>query len=292
MPSHSPAQHTERARPLLGTHVAIRVVNLPSTDAHALIDQAFSCVAEIHRLMSFHEVGSDLHRINQYALLCPTPVDQRTWQVLTAAQEFSRASAGLFDVTIASALVAAGRLSAISGASIPEAGASWRDIELLPGRHVRFHRPLWVDLGGIAKGYAVDCAIELLRKAGATQACVNAGGDLRVFGPHTERVHLLSAARADVMPVLEISDAAVASSGGDGAHLHGVTRESVDLQSRVSVVAADCMTADALTKVVLGDARLAESLLPQYRAVAYLNDSYQVTNGGWRTLGAPVESSC
>ena len=287
-----PACSTERARPLLGTCVAIRIAGVATVEAHALIDEAFACIAEIHRRMSFQEAGSDLQRINQQALLRPTRVDQKTWQVLSAAVEYSRASAGVFDVTIADTLSGTGRLSPMAGMPIPDAGASWRDIELLPDHHVQFHRPLWVDLGGIAKGYAVDCALEFLRSAGVMQACVNAGGDLRVFGPEIERVHLLSAARGDVMPVLEISNAAVASSGGDGAHVHGVTRASVHPHTRVSVVAPDCMTADALTKVVLADARLAGALLPQYRAVAYLNDAHHDTISGWRTLGELAEISC
>jgi len=60
---------------------------------------------------------------------------------------------------------------------------SWRDIELGQDNRVRFRRRLCVDLGGIAKGYAVDRALEMLPALGAVQACVNAGGDLAVFGP-------------------------------------------------------------------------------------------------------------
>lgn len=292
MPLPSPADHTERARPLLGTRVAIRVAQMTPTLAHQLIDEAFNCIAEIHQLMSFHESGSDLYRLNQEAVYRPVQVDQKTWHVISAAQAFSLASAGRFDATVASTLAASGILPRVAGMPIPSSGADWRDVELLPDRHIQFRRQLWLDLGGIAKGYAVDCAVELLRQGGAIQGCVNAGGDLRVFGPEPERVHLLSATTSSVMPVLEIGDAAVASSGGDGSHFNGVTRVAVDRRICVSVVAPNCMTADALTKIVLADPRLAESLLPQYRAVAYINDPLDDSDSGWRTIAALEAKPC
>lgn len=276
----------------MGTRVAIRVAQMASPQAHQLIDAAFDCIAGIHRLMSFHESGSDLYRLNQQAAHRPVKVDAETWRVVSAAQSFSRASAGCFDATIASTLAASGLLPCSAGMPIPDAGADWRHVELLPDHHIRFHRPVWLDLGGIAKGYAVDRAVAVLQQGGAVQGCVNAGGDLRVFGPEPERVHLLSAAMPDAMPVLEIGDAAVASSGGDGMHFDGATRAGVDRRIRVSVVAPDCMTADALSKVVLANPGLAESLLPQYRAVAYINDPHGDADSGWRTIAAPEETSC
>lgn len=267
MPPSSPGNLIERARPLLGTRVAIRVEHADAATAHALIDQAFDHIARIHRLMSVQTPDSPLSRLNREAAQRPVPLDGETWQVLRAAQSFSECSDGLFDAT-------------------DTPGADWRDVELLPQRQVRFRRPLSLDLGGIAKGYAVDCAVQALRDRGVRRGCVNAGGDLRVFGPRAESVHLLSAANAAFLPVLEVHDAAVASSGGDGAHRHGVTRRVVDPRLRVSVVAPDCMTADALTKIVLADPGRAEALLPQYRAVAYLNDPLDPDNGGWRVLAA------
>ncbi|TXI09706.1 MAG: FAD:protein FMN transferase, partial [Rhizobium sp.] len=249
MQPHSPANHTERARPLLGTRVAIRLSGAPSPANNALIDEAFRIVGEIHRLMSFHETGSDLHRLNKRAAHETVEVAPHTWRVLSFAQEISRASAGVFDVTVARELALAGTLPSFEGMTEPSKEASWQDVELLPGHRVRYRRPLWMDLGGIAKGYAVDCASNFLRDAGAVQGCVNAGGDLLVFGPAAEQVHLLSATRSGQMPVLEVSNAAVASSGGDGAHYNGMTRRLVDRQRLASVVAPDCMAADALSKV-------------------------------------------
>ena len=98
-------------------------------------------------------------------------------------------------------------------------------------------------LDGIAKGFAVDRAIERLRDAGMTAGVVNAGGDLRVFGDEWQPLHIR--AGTGLVYVGEILDAAVATSASVGlVHpLGGRVRAAA-----VTVMAGDCMTADALTK--------------------------------------------
>src|SRR5215510_7224217 len=212
MPSSLPG--IERARPLLGTTVAIRVHGLGETDAHRAIDDAFQEVALVHRLMSFHEPESDVSRLNRDAADRSVEVHTETYDVLQHAEHMSRLSDGCFDITVAPQLVALRALPAPSSRREPDPQATWRDISLEANNRVRFHRPLWIDLGGIAMGYAVDRAIELLRARGAVQASVNAGGDLRIHGPDSERVLLTPGEFAgDALPVLEIENAAVASSG-------------------------------------------------------------------------------
>ena len=102
-------------------------------------------------------------------------------------------SDGIFDASIAAQPVEWGILNAPEAAAPADPNATFRDIELLPGRQVRFKRPLWLDLSGIAKGYAVDRAIAALARSGITRACVNAGGDLRILGKQAERVALRAA---------------------------------------------------------------------------------------------------
>src|SRR5262249_60100512 len=88
-------------------------------------------------------------------------------------------------------------------------------IELLPGDRVRFRHPgLRIDLGGIAKGFAVDRALDVLRDRGMPAGLVNAGGDLAAFGPATETVHIrhpLDPRR--LVCGIEIDNQALASSG-------------------------------------------------------------------------------
>ncbi|MBS0570940.1 MAG: FAD:protein FMN transferase, partial [Proteobacteria bacterium] len=147
-----------RARPWLGTLVDIRVDGMESACALRAIDAAFAEVATVHRLMSFHGDDSDLARLRQAPACAAVRVNARTHEVLECALRIAAASTGIFDPTVAAAQVARGALPVPRSAFVPDADASWRDIELLGGERVRLRRPLWIDLGGIAKGYAVDRA--------------------------------------------------------------------------------------------------------------------------------------
>ncbi len=294
MPTAHPP--VERARPHLGTFVTIKVAGLPEADAQAAIEEGFAVVAAVHALMSFHEVASDVSALNRGAARAPVAVAPETFDVLRCALEVAAASGGVFDITIAPILVAWGYLPRPEGAPEPAAGASWRDIELLADGRVRFHRPLWIDLGGIAKGYAVDGAIGRMTAGGAVQCAVNAGGDLRVAGPTAERVVLRTAAPDDTVPVLEIENGSIASSSGRehirqynsrqvGPHVHGRRRGAIGTRSFVSIVAERCMIADALTKVVLAGGQRSEGLLRRYGATAYLHSA----RSGWRIIGGGTE---
>jgi len=276
-----------RARPLLGTYVAIGV-GLPDAEAAKAIEAGFAAIADIHRLMSFHEPDSDVSRINR-AAGGVVAIDPHTYAVLAAAQRMAEASGGIFDITIAPDLVAWGFLPR-PDAPEPDPAASWRDIDLLPGNEIRLDKPLWIDLGGIAKGYAVDQAFSAMKLPSEVQCSVNAGGDLRVQG-EPERILLRVPAEGGQVPVIELENAALASSSGRddlldarggkvGPHVEGGTHRSVGTASFVSVVASDCMTADALTKIVLALGSGADGILKEFNATAYFHD------GGWQTLGA------
>ncbi|MDY6948333.1 MAG: FAD:protein FMN transferase [Pseudomonadota bacterium] len=276
-----------RAKPLLGTLVEISVAGLDEDAAHRAIDRGFAAVAEIHALMSFHDAGSDVSRLNAQGF-SGVRVDPHTRAVLLRAQEIAEHSDGLFDVTAAARLVCWGLLPAPATRS-PDPAASWRDV-VVEEDVVRFLKPLWIDLGGIAKGYAVDRAVIAMDLPAHVQAVVNAGGDLRVAGPHAEPVLLRSALITDAIPVVEIADGALASSSGRehqrpfhgsfvGPHV-GRGGISVGAQQFVSVAAHDCSTADALTKVVLAAGMDAQPILGRFGAIAYFYDA----GAGWVTL--------
>ena len=280
-----------RMRPLLGTWVELRIEGIDLRRAGQAIERAFAEVAAIHRLMSFHETGSELSRLHRARAGELVAVDARTRTVLECALRVAEISAGRFDPTVAAQQVAWGLLPRPSAAGPAQPDADWRDIELVGARHVRLARPLWIDLGGIAKGYAVDRALEILADAGATQVCVNAGGDLRVAGMRVEAVHLRTHTGIEASPALELADAALATSAGtvdsggaqaSAAHVHGCTRRAVGAGRVVGVVAARCMVADALTKVVIAGAdELASHVLGHFNAQACVLDA-----GHWSLLGA------
>ena len=281
----------QRARPWLGTLVEVRVQAPDDACARRAIEAAFGEVQAVHRCMSFHEADSDLSRLHAAPLGNAVVVDARTIEVLRCALDLAESSQGLFDVGIGGLLVEYGVLPRPVSPFVPDPQANWRDIELIGDDRVCLHRPLWLDLGGIAKGYAVDRAVAALRAQGIEQGVVNAGGDLRCFGGNAERVLLQHLGGAG-QPLIELADAAVATSVVDatraragrrvpGMHANARLRCPVRAHRAVSVVASSCLVADALTKLVLADVRVATRLLRRHAASACLRDGRR----GWRVLG-------
>jgi len=285
-----------RARPLLGTYVEIAAAGAADDPVAAAIDAAFAAIARIQRLMSFHDPRSDVSRINDAEPEREIRIDPHTVRVLRLARELSERSNGAFDVTIAPVLVERGFLPPRPRETAP-LGATYRDLELRPQNYVRWRRKGWIDLGGIAKGYAVDCAIAALRAGGATSGIVNAGGDLRCFG-EARPIHVRHPAAATVLvPIGCLSNAALATSagyfsisdegGGHGDPLVDAKRgHCVRWDASVSVAAADAMTADALTKLVRLAPASAPDILAQFRAQAIVVDQTGARSCGRRLLHA------
>ncbi|GAB3100735.1 FAD:protein FMN transferase [Lysobacter terrae] len=276
----------QRVLPLLGTFVAIRI-DACAKDPEVAIEAAFARIDGVHRAMSFHDAGSELSRLNRDAAASPQRVGADVWRVLRASLAFAHASEARFDPTVAGRLVRSGHLPH-PDAPAPDPAATWRDVDLLRDQRVRFRRPLWLDFGGIAKGYAVDLAVAALRANGAESGVVNAGGDLRAFGATQEVVHVRDPRDpARAMPLLQLREGALATSAGYFSTNHGRsalvdTRGDTTLGHGVSisVCAPRAIWADALTKVVASDAADAVPLLRRLHAQAALVDA----TGGVRTL--------
>ncbi len=264
---------------MLGTLVEITARGLPQARLNAAVEAAFAAVQRVQDLMSFHDEASDVSRVNRHAARRAVTVDEWTFAVLAEALEFSRLSGGAFDITVAPTLIAWGFLPRHIRRT-PGRAASWTDITLLSSRRVRFRRPLALDLGGIAKGFAVDQAIGALQTAGVSSGVVNAGGDLRVFGSRRQEIHVRHPASPGLLlPLFQLRNEAVATSapyfsarcwrGRTVSPLvHPPTREPFTSPVSVSVRASRCVLADALTKVVLADACDAESVLTAFGAQA------------------------
>jgi thiamine biosynthesis lipoprotein len=266
-----------RARPLLGTFVEVTAEGPDQSELNQAIDKAFAAVNEVHRLMSFHEPTSDVSRLNEEAMHKPVQVHPATELVLRAAKEFSSESNGVFDITVASTLSA---LQFLPQRGTRAQKAGWRDIIFVGDHKVRFRHPLTIDLGGIAKGFAVDRATEALIAAGVRTGVVNAGGDLRVFGPKTRLVqirHPNDPARIGATVILRDTSLATSAlyfsqrvSCGRSPLIDGRTHRPVSDKASVSVYASDCMTADALTKIVFALRDDAEPILDRHCAGSLL----------------------
>lgn len=283
-------QSLRRARPLLGTLVEISASGAQQI-LPAAIDAAFSAVEQIQQLMSFHDENSDVSRINAAAAGCEIRVDPHTAKVLAFARQLGDLSGGAFDIATAAVLVDSAFLPQ-QGHAAAAPDSSYRDLELMTGDRVCWRRKGLIDLGGIAKGYAVDCAIAALQFHGVASGVVNAGGDLRCFG-ESQPIHVrLPDAPTSLISLGWLSDHAIATSGG---YFAGITNGKhridplVDPKQRicttwgesVSVVAADCMSADSLTKIVRLAPRHLEKILKRLNAQAIVIDGQTM-----RTCGA------
>jgi thiamine biosynthesis lipoprotein len=193
-----------------------------------------------------------------------------------------RQSGGRFDVTIAPALQAMGLLPRLKPSAAPTAAVA-DAITLLPDLKVCFQSAdVTIDLGGIAKGFAVDRAVDTLRHFGMASGMVNAGGDLRAFGVEARTVHVRDP-RDPGRPIcrIDVASEALASTARridpiDGpvsagsAVIDPTTQRPAGAINGVTVRAPSCMVADALTKVVMLSGSDAGQLLTHYEASALM----------------------
>lgn len=283
-----PANSISRCRPLLGTYIEISIRDAGSVQVSALesvIDAAYAAISQCVTLMSFHDARSDLSRINRDAYHQPVKVHRWTWQVLARAKEFFDSSDGLFDCGVGAQLVEWGVLPALQAGPGANKTSSIASLILLPDDYLSMQHPACIDLGGIAKGFAVDRATDVLREAGIVSAVVNAGGDLRVLGELDEALHVRHPADPQqLVYVGSLSDGALATSApyfsaqkhqhfaekNVCALVHPASREPLLAAHSYSVIAPDCCTADALTKVLAAGMSPSAACFVQHGAQTFM----------------------
>jgi thiamine biosynthesis lipoprotein len=239
--------------------VAIEAAGATDRGALGGLEAAYLAISELERTLHPERDESDLARIRGAAPKTEVPVGVRTWELLRLARRVHRLSDGIFDPCVPGH---PGRLSDLI-LSPPGTSSPW----------VRCQVPLALDLGGIAKGYAIDIAIEALRAAGCRSGLVNAGGDLRVYG-RTEPVMLrysdgTAAPLTLTNQALAVSDLDLDVARRPAEHRGYYLRSGSPCPARryAAVVAASAAVADALTKcVLLGEDRCARRLLRAFGA--------------------------
>lgn len=260
-----------REEAIMGTAISVELW----ADKPDLGEQAMDAVmAEMHRIdraMSPHRADSELSRINRDAAQRPVPLSAEMLALLTRAQCLSGLSQGAFDISFASA----GQLYdyrlgvAPDDQALRQASAliDYRQLLLDPvAGTLRFGRPgMRIDLGGFAKGHAVNNAVALLKSLGIAHAMVAAGGDSQLLGDRRGRpwnIAIRDPRRtADVVAVLPLQDVAISTSGDyerfferDGVRHHHLidprTGASPHELRSVTILANDGLTSEALSKTV------------------------------------------
>lgn len=232
---------------------------------------AFDRIAALDATLSDYQAESELSRLGRKAGGEPVPVSADLFDVLRVSRQFYEQTGGVLDVTIAPV----GRLwrrarrdrKLPDPEKIAEARALVGADKLVldpASRTVRLTKPgMRLDVGGIAKGYAAQAALDVLRGQGITRALVGGAGDIVVGGPPPEAegwtigVASLNPAESAPLTHVLLANAAISTSGDaerfvviDGhrySHIiNPVTGMGVEDRASVTVVAPDGTTADAL----------------------------------------------
>jgi thiamine biosynthesis lipoprotein len=162
------------------------------------LEQALDEVDRIDRLMSNYKRQSELSRLNREAANQPVAVDAELFDLIAESMRYSVESGGAFDVTVGPLMKAwgffngEGRIPSIEELARARERIGYRHVVLDRGdRSVRFERPgMEIDLGAIAKGYAVDRAAAILRAKHVRAALVSAGGStIFAIGAPPDRPH-------------------------------------------------------------------------------------------------------
>ncbi len=250
-----------RSQALLGTYVEIEILEktpfkLSQIDFHhEICHVVFKEIAKVQRLMSIHDQLSDISAINHLEhtdLPKKIQVHPWTYEVLLIAKKINEETEGLFDC---------GVCEDVGDKQSYKISSTLQSIECVAHHNIMINRPVYLDLGGIAKGYAVDRGIEILKSFGIESAIINAGGDIRVIGDQFFPIQLREFKHQGAFIRLgDLQDGAIATSSTlFGCHhiqtgitklIHPKTRKRIKDYLSYSIVAPTCVIADSLTKAL------------------------------------------
>lgn len=265
-----PGVEREEARYVMGTLATVRATAPDEAAALAALDAAWGALAQVDARMSTWRDDSDLSRVNAGAAAGPVPVPPDLARVVAAALRVADDSGGAFDPTVLPLLRAWGLHGGVPrepdpaelAAILAATGARYVQVDTLAGT-IGFRRDgVALDLGGIAKGYALDAARAAMITAGAVAGVLDLGGNLLVFGHAVRQAGIVDPADPSrTVATVPVAEAAVATSGQyeryvevDGrARGHILDPRSglpVERRGSVTVVATSGMLADALATAV------------------------------------------
>jgi len=293
-----PLKQTEM---IMGTLVEITVI--PANEK--AIREAFEALKKVDALMSTYKEDSEISILNREG---KAQVSEETLEVIEDAIKFSNLTDGAFDITCRPLI------NLWKKAKKEEKVPTEEEIEeaislvgyqriILEGNQIRLEKKgMQIDLGGIAKGYAVDKAIEALKKNSIKRALVNAGGDLYALGTDRQgekwQIGVQDPREEDkIIDIIKVKDRAVATSGDyrryftlEGKRFSHIVNPKTgltvqDVPMSVTIVGPGATTTDALSTgvFVLGPEegmKLIESL-PEVEGMIISEGMKKLTSEGW-----------
>ncbi|MBF6056775.1 FAD:protein FMN transferase [Thiomicrorhabdus heinhorstiae] len=255
-------QLIRRMRPLLGTFVEINVyASLDKPQTELAIRSAYAKIERIQNLMSAHDPASELSKLN-HSNGEWVPLSLETSEVLSLGLYLQNKTQNRFNCFSNAFLADEGilpNLQPTKTAQILSENTTLvaEDLEI-KGLKGRAKRPLLISLDGIAKGYAVDAAVEILQKHGIESGWINAGGDSRIFGDTS--LECIQSSQKNLQPLSslgQLTNCAIATSEVSDSENLSYPSKIIDHKgispptATVTIIAKKTWLADALTKVFL-----------------------------------------
>jgi len=293
-----PLKQTEM---IMGTLVEITVI--PGNEK--AIREAFEALRKVDALMSTYKEDSEISILNREG---KAQVSEETLEVIEDAIKFSNLTDGAFDITcrpLINLWKRAKKEEKVPTEEEIEEAISLVDYQriILEANQIRLEKKgMQIDLGGIAKGYAVDKAIEALKKNGIKRALVNAGGDLYALGTDRQgekwQIGVQDPREEDkIIDIIKVKDKAVATSGDyrryfslEGKRFSHIVNPKTgltvqDVPMSVTIIGPDATTTDALSTgvFVLGPEegmKLIESL-PEVEGMIISEGMKKLISQGW-----------
>ncbi len=220
-------------RPVMGTFANVIALAPDLHIAKNAVEKAFGEFEKVEKLMSSYRTDSQINKVNDNAYNQPVQVSDDTFEVIKKAIKFSKLTNGAFDITVAPLVELFKKAEDVN--SLPRKNEienarskiGFQKLILdIVNKTVKFSvEGMKIDLGGIAKGYAIDTAVEAMKNAGAAGGMIDIGGDIRVFGepPNGRHSWLIGLQNPDItktdiakdnyLLVLKLNNTAVATSG-------------------------------------------------------------------------------
>ncbi|MDH3634316.1 MAG: FAD:protein FMN transferase [Gammaproteobacteria bacterium] len=263
------AEWHQQQRDIMGTRVSVELWHDEATTASRCSEKVFTEMRRIEARMSSYKSDSELSFINDNAAMNAVKISDEMMHLIKRSIHFSEVSKGAFDITYASVGYAYDyrKRQQPSNESISEKlpAIDYHHI-MISGDEIQFgNDAVRINLGGIAKGYAVDRAADIIGQCGITEAMVSAGGDSRIIGDRKGRPWVMGIKHPrdpeGIAIRLPLSESAISTSGDyerffidDGKRVHHIinpaTGRSATASWSATVVGPDALTTDALSTTI------------------------------------------